>query len=418
MVKTVTQQTIWDNVKSLLFKHDCVIVPNFGGFVCNREQARIDQVSHLITPPAKRVIFNQNLKTNDGLLAQNVAQATGVSYTEALFAIEELVVQVKNKLEVQKQMEIDQFGVFRLNAEANYVFLPNKVNNYLHGSYGLLPLQATPVTEMAHGSRKTRIFKDRKEIRQSRSLKKRQSLGIKILTACVVAVLGINGFIILNEKGIINQNQLSTTGIHTWFDSLFASNQTNTKISSNTATPASVKADTQETFIPESPVAEIDSTTTPVADETTTVETVDMHTLNVAQAFASTSRVTPYFGDNYYNEQGQPIPLVVDSVVAPIETTPVSTPEVPTAEIPTPQKVFGNYTFHVIGGVFCNEENARKFYQALKSRGFEAELLLNKKINCNRVSYKKCTTREEANALMDSLRTVDNPDIWVLAIKE
>lgn len=417
MVKTVTQQTIWENVKSLLFKHDCVIVPNFGGFVCNREQARIDQVSHLITPPAKRVIFNQNLKTNDGLLAQNVAQSTGVSYTEALFAIEELVVQVKNKLEVQKQMEIDQFGIFRLNAEANYVFLPNKVNNYLHGSYGLLPLQATPVTEMAHGSRKTRIFKDRKEIRQTRSLKKRQSLGIKILTACVVAVLGINGFIILNEKGVLNQNQLSTTGIHTWFDSLFASNQTNTEIPQQ-ATPAPVKADTQDTYIPESPVAEMDTNTLPVKEEMVSTETVNVHTLNVAQAFASTSRVTPYLGEQYFNEQGQPVPIVLDSITTPAEEAPVVAPEITTAEIPSPQKVFGNYTFHVIGGVFCNEENARKFYEALKSRGFEAELLLNKKINCNRVSYKKCTTREEANALMDSLRTVDNPDIWVLAIKE
>ncbi len=417
MVKTVTQQTIWENVKSLLFKHDCVIVPNFGGFVCNREQARIDQVSHLITPPAKRVIFNQNLKTNDGLLAQNVAQSTGVSYTEALFAIEELVVQVKNKLELQKQMEIDQFGIFRLNAEANYVFLPNKVNNYLHGSYGLLPLQATPVTEMAHGSRKTRIFKDRKEIRQTRSLKKRQSLGIKILTACVIAVLGINGFIILNEKGVLNQNQLSTTGIHTWFDSLFASNQTNTEIPQQ-ATPAPVKADTQDAYIPESPVAEIDTTNIPVTEEAVPTETADVHTLNVAQAFASTSRVTPYLGEQYFNEQGQPVPVVLDSTTAPAEEAPVVTSEVTTAEIPSPQKVFGNYTFHVIGGVFCNEENARKFYEALKSRGFEAELLLNKKINCNRVSYKKCTTREEANALMDSLRTVDNPDIWVLTIKE
>lgn len=413
MVKTVTQQTIWDNVKSLLFRHDCVIVPNFGGFVCNREQSKIDQVSHVITPPAKRVIFNQNLKTNDGLLAQNIALAVGVSYTEALFAIEEVVVNLKNKLEVHKQLEIDQFGVFRLNAEANYVFLPNKVNNYLHSSYGLMPLQATPVAEMAHGSRKTRIFKDRKEIRQARSLKKRQSLGLKILTACVIAVLGINGFILLTEKGVLNQNQMSTTGIHTWFDSLFASNQNSTDVPTPTQT---TQTDSQQAYIPQSPVAETDSTL--VEQPMQTEPSIENHTLNVAQVFANTSRVVPYFGEQYLTENGTPAVNQLDSFATQTETPVETTIEPTNIEIPSPQKVFGDYTFHVIGGVFCNEENARKFYYSLKARGFDAELLLNKKINCNRVSYKKCSTREEANALVDSLKTVDNPDIWVLVVKE
>ena len=144
MSAQITSQTIWNSVKELLHKHDCVIMPNFGGFVCNPENARIDQVSHIITPPARRVMFNQNLKTNDGLLVQFVAQNFGITYSEALRVIDDVITDFKNKLEQTKQIDIDTFGTFRLNAEANYVFLPNKHNTYLHASFGLLSIQATP----------------------------------------------------------------------------------------------------------------------------------------------------------------------------------------------------------------------------------------------------------------------------------
>ena len=53
---------IWQVVEKLLYKHDCVIIPGFGGFVCNMEHARIDQVTHVIIPPGKHIIFNPNLK--------------------------------------------------------------------------------------------------------------------------------------------------------------------------------------------------------------------------------------------------------------------------------------------------------------------------------------------------------------------
>ena len=44
--------------------------------------------------------------------------------------------------------------------------------------------------------------------------------------------------------------------------------------------------------------------------------------------------------------------------------------------------------------------------------------MINKKINCNRVSYGKLGSREEALRLMDSIKSTENPEAWVLAVKE
>ena len=402
MQTQLTHNAIWNNVKALLFKHDCVIMPNFGGFVCNRENARIDQVSHLITPPAKKVMFNQNLKTNDGLLAQTIAQEIGITYSEALLAIDDLVNTVKATLENTKQLEVEQFGTFRLNAEANYVFLPNKLNNYLHASFGLTPLQATPVIEMAQGSRKTRVFKDRKEIRQTQNTKTRKGLGLKILTVFVLGLIGINAYIFMAENSLIDSTKISTTGIHSWFDSLMA------KDTAPSATATAEVVDSQTAFIPEPPVNIEPEEVFPTKTDTTyTPLPANNQVLNLSEVFAHTNMSAP----NYY-------PTWVDTAAVtepawPEINLPMASPEPATT-------VSSNNTksYHVIGGVFCNEENARKFYNKLKAQGFEAELLLNPKINCNRVSYRKCATRQEAAALIDSLNNVEKSDIWILPVKE
>lgn len=378
-------------------------MPNFGGFVCNRENARIDQVSHLITPPAKRVMFNQNLKTNDGLLAQTLALQTGITYSEALISIEDLVQTTKARLEQLKQLEIDAFGTFRLNAEANYVFLPHRLNNYLHASFGLIPLQATPVVEIARGSRKTRIFRDRSEVKQSKGRKRSRSLGIKILSIAVFLMIGINAYIFFTDSNLSGDAAISTTSIHSWFDSLMSGSGTQEQPTPQATTTIITAPSPQTTELPPPPV---DTLSTPIVEET-----YREPILNLAEVFARIENINRSAIAAF-------IPETVDTAVIPLaEQTPAMTIE-PVAPVNVNEVPSKMVSYHVIGGVFCNEHNARAFYNKLKARGFEAQLLLNKKINCNRVSYRKLTTMAEAVELMDSLKNTENPEAWILAVKE
>ena len=71
--------TIANYLKDLLYRYDCVIVPNFGGFVTNRISARIDADSNTFYPPTKEVGFNSHLTHNDGLLANYIASSENIS---------------------------------------------------------------------------------------------------------------------------------------------------------------------------------------------------------------------------------------------------------------------------------------------------------------------------------------------------
>ena len=47
-------------ISELLFLHDCVIVPEFGGFVGNKKSAYINPISGIIYSPSKQLLFNKN----------------------------------------------------------------------------------------------------------------------------------------------------------------------------------------------------------------------------------------------------------------------------------------------------------------------------------------------------------------------
>ena len=68
-----------DYISDLLFLHDCVIIPDFGGFICNYRSAYIDADSGVICPPGKDILFNRNLTHNDGLLVNWIADKENIS---------------------------------------------------------------------------------------------------------------------------------------------------------------------------------------------------------------------------------------------------------------------------------------------------------------------------------------------------
>lgn len=406
-MQQISQHFIWNHIKELLYQHDCVIVPNFGGFVCNKEHARIDQVSHFITPEHKRVMFNQNLKSNDGLLAQKIASGLNISYSDALRQINDLVNQLRNHLEDTKQLDISTFGSFRLNADANFVFLPDKYNNYLYSSFGLMPLQATTVVDMVKRSNKrTGLFKDRKEIKPAKNLGKSRSVGFKLITACVVLLMAVNAYIFLGEGHLFNQTGISTAGIYSWFDSLMAND--------SQATTQVIETPKQPETAAQPIIADVDSAAVVNNDN----YKQELTTLNIAEVFTHLAKDVPTFGTHTFAEDGSLIittPTTEEQSGGALEEQ-VTTDNTVTIETTTSSS--GSNHYYVIGGVFCKEKNARKFYDKLKQQGFEAHLILNKRLNCNRVGYKRFDNLEEAIALMDSIKGTENPDAWVLTIKE
>ena len=123
-------------INDLLYRYDCVIVPDFGGFVTNRKGAILDENTNTFYPPSKQITFNSHLKVSDGLLANYIASSENISFEKATTAISLSVIKWKNQIQ-SNPLEIGEIGVLSLNNYNQIIFEPNKKVNYLSESFGL-----------------------------------------------------------------------------------------------------------------------------------------------------------------------------------------------------------------------------------------------------------------------------------------
>lgn len=136
--------TIANYIKELLYRYDCVIVPNFGGFVTNRIGAQIDQTKQVFYPPTKKVGFNAHLTYNDGLLANYMASSENISFDQANSKIVEIVASWNSTVKTD-ELTIENLGSFILNEESQLIFNPLTDVNYLTSSFGLTSLEASSI---------------------------------------------------------------------------------------------------------------------------------------------------------------------------------------------------------------------------------------------------------------------------------
>ncbi len=134
-------------IRELLFTHDCVIVPGFGGFIGNFSPARIDNVTGTFYPPVKQISFNRNLSHNDGLLISKISLAAGVNYGDARNMVDEFVKVLSGRLAKGEKFVFDHLGTFENNSENSVCFEPEQNINYFPGSFGLESFQCATVRE-------------------------------------------------------------------------------------------------------------------------------------------------------------------------------------------------------------------------------------------------------------------------------
>lgn len=151
-------------ISNLLYEHDCVIVPQLGGFVANYSPAQIHPTQHTFTPPSKKIVFNTNIKNNDGLLANHIAQEEKIIYPEALKYINHFVHDTEEQLRNGKKVKISDVGKLFLDVEKNIQFEPDTNTNYLLDSFGLTQFQSPAIKRDTITKRIEKELIDRKPI--------------------------------------------------------------------------------------------------------------------------------------------------------------------------------------------------------------------------------------------------------------
>ena len=104
------------DILELLYDQDCVIIPTVGAFVAQRIGARLDNRQMRMLPPTKELIFNSQVRHNDGLLASFISKKYNVSMAEAMRAVDDYARGVNKQLKQGAQVMIAGVGSLSISA--------------------------------------------------------------------------------------------------------------------------------------------------------------------------------------------------------------------------------------------------------------------------------------------------------------
>ena len=196
--------TLANYINDLLYRYDCVIVPNFGGFVTTKIGAKMNDATQTFYPPKKQITFNSYLQHNDGLLANHIASDQKISFEKATSFISDEVCEWKKNLETTV-VKVASVGSLSLNDGKKIVFEPNVDSNFLVASFGLSGVETNTVKRFKEQVKPLPLVTEEKENNTPVFLKYAATAAILM----GVAYAGWNGYTNSPEKEFLATDKKS-----------------------------------------------------------------------------------------------------------------------------------------------------------------------------------------------------------------
>lgn len=124
-------------ISDLLYRYECVIIPEFGAFLTQNVSAKVHESTNAFYPPKKVLSFNEQLQNNDGLLANYIASVEKIPFETAVQKIAKKTKALRSYLDRGETLTFKNIGDITLNAEGKITFEPSYHLNYLTDAFGL-----------------------------------------------------------------------------------------------------------------------------------------------------------------------------------------------------------------------------------------------------------------------------------------
>jgi len=348
-------------ISDLLYSYDCVIVPDFGGFVANYASAKLQAVQHKLHPPSKRISFNRQLQNNDGLLTNHIAGKREISYSEAKDLVKSFVTQSTQELNAGDHIKIEKVGTLFLDAEKNIQFIAENKTNYLLDSFGLESFRALPIQREGAEERIKEKINQQKPLIREEARKNKSKFSRIAAAAALFGLIGLSAIFLQIKFNWLNNSSTNYSALNLNFNAKKPTYQ-----------PKELSFEIEKI----APFGKIEHA--PLKE-------------GIFPFVTATGEMSGVFVDNRK-----------EKTEAKKDNTFVS------------KSLHSlGLSYHVVGGCFSSEENAQTFYKQIQKEGFEARLLGSYK-KYQAVSLGSFNSRKEAINLLAKVRNQDHPKAWLL----
>lgn len=362
---------IVQHISELLYDHDCVIVPDFGGFVSSYQPASIHPVQHQFHPPFKNILFNEALKSNDGLLANHIAVQNKISYESAMTEISDFVNGLRQKLNTGESVLFQNIGMLSPDSNGIINFEQEGRTNYLKDVYGMSSFVSPAIRrDVQRAARVVKpVFAEEKKIQRQN-----QNAGmiVKIAASVVVVVM------------------LAIAG-YSYFQ----------------GTPAEPQESNLLTSINELVDRSVDKNNTPAVKEDlgTSTSTIESSSERNAEQSMNNPAVEKNDGENEIaaTTSAENPATVNEQPIEKVTATPETASQVPAQKM-----------YHLIAGSFLDADNTGPMIDQYVANGYSPTVLGPSDNGYFRVSIAAYIRKSQALAELQKAREKYNPNIWLL----
>ena len=138
------------HIEYLLTEHDCVLIPEWGGFVLQDVPARRSDDGKTWFPPTRAIVFNPSLTYNDGMLAASLMRARKTDAHRALLLIRREVGTLRSLLQKEgDRVAFGNLGSFALDENLRPTFTANADYRIDLRQFGMQRLTILPLRELS-----------------------------------------------------------------------------------------------------------------------------------------------------------------------------------------------------------------------------------------------------------------------------
>lgn len=338
------------HIGELVKEQECVIIPGLGAFLTNYHAADINAQQHLIHPPSRKLVFNAQLKSNDGLLAHYLSERLDLSYKTTLLLLEVFSNYCQRDLAEGKQISFGTLGILDRNNHQKLEFYPNTTVNYNEDSFGLNSIAARQIHRTPDFSLQAPIQKTELKIASTKTVSINRSAIRKI--AAVLLPLALFVSVLYYLPNIVKNENIQQSSIFSFLDSL------------------------RSTFFLDEKVN--------LTNENSSQSTIDSIEPEIEQLEETSAEII--------EESNTDFEIIVKE---DIEKT-----------------LQGNY--HIICGSFLEKDRAESLVTQLKNQGFAAGIAGQSSSGTYRVSIQSFILAEDASRQISWVRNQGFTQAWVL----
>lgn len=394
-------------ISELLYTNDCVIIPGLGGFVANTRSAFLNPAQHTFSPPTKKIAFNASLRVNDGLLAHYVSRNGGVSYQEAVNAIQLYVDDVFRLLAIGEKIEIQNVGSISLDLEQHIQFEPDAATNFLMDSFGLTTVHSPAIKRESVATSPLKKVSKKVDHQTESSPKKRQ--GWRLLE--LVPAAAVLAILIFNPNVIQKLNTNLGSVIPFEISSSAPEHVSNHKDATNFSYFVEKDTATADT------TTSIDTATTtsvPVQEEVTTPAATNSLTAELNQQLIDAkAKLMQQAFDKEVDAAANDILASEKNSKSTVEAVHTATDAHEKAAIVKESTASTSNKYNVIGGCFSVEENANKYVAEANAKGLSASVIGKNAKGMWMVSLYSGNSQSEAQSQLASIKASFQQSAWL-----